>query len=291
MNQEFELKVVSQESEVTNMSTSPTVSLVINTRNEEHNIAACIKSAGDFPDEVVVCDMYSTDGTREIAKGLGARVALHKPEPFVERARRFAVEQARGEWVLILDADERATPESLAELQGYVRRSDVNMVNIRFRFLFMGRLLEYTSGSVAWGNRLFRRAEYLKLARSDAEATLHSGYNRILTSMPLQAYAKKPFIHLAYATSAKYCYKTLYYYTYHEAVGRFEQGERATVGKLIWKPLRGFLSSYIWRQGFRDGIEGFIFSVLWAVYFFLVIGNLYDLQSGRTEDHKHFVRE
>ena len=108
------------------------VSLVVNTFNEEGHIADCIRSTQGFADEIVVCDMYSEDRTREIAESLGARVVFHQREPFVERARRFAVEQARGEWIFLLDADERATPALLDELSILISKESVNAVLARW---------------------------------------------------------------------------------------------------------------------------------------------------------------
>ena len=260
------------------------VSLVINTLNEEANIAACIQSVQGFADEVVVCDMYSNDRTREIAEACGARVVLHRREPFVERARRFVVEQTTGEWVLLLDADERATPELTSELREWMQREDVNMVNIRWLHVFMGRPLRHTHYAVAGFHRFFRRDQYLAVMPRDEDARVHSGYHRDLDEIPGQVLANERFIHLAYPTLVRYAYKTLCYYGYHEADGRFSIGQRATVSQLVMEPVKAFVASYVLHRGFLDGVEGFIACVTYAMYRFLVIGNQFDLQAGRTGD-------
>ncbi len=261
------------------------VSLVINTLNEEENIAGCIQSVGGFADEVVICDMHSEDRTREVAESLGARVVLHRREPFVERARRFAVEQARGEWVLLLDADERATSALMAELRALSKRSEINVVPLKWRFLFMGRFLRHGAYSATTLLRFFRRDKYLEAAPPDAEATLHTGRPEALASIPGQVVAKERFIHLAYPTLDKYVRKTLQYYSIHEAIGRYEKrGERPNLWSLVYRPTRAFIASFFYRLGFLDGIQGLIASVMWAHLRFLVAAHLYDLDAGRTDD-------
>jgi len=253
------------------------VSLVINTKNEEQNIAECIESAGELPDEIVVCDMHSTDLTREIAESLGARVVLHKPEAIVEKARSFAVKQARGEWIMLLDADERATSALLDELRMFIDREDVNAVWVRWRFLFMGKFLTHTSLGYVRKPLLFRRIPYLQVAPLDQDCDLRKGSFETLAKLPGQARAKERFIHLAYPSMDKYVEKTLHYYSRQYAQDWLADGGRPNLAMLVMRPLRVFLGSYFLRQGFRDGVEGLIFSVLFAMHFFLIAANMHDL--------------
>src|SRR5688500_8186807 len=84
------------------------ISVIINTLNEEANIAACVESVR-WAEDVVVVDMHSEDRTAALAESLGCRVFLHERTGYVEPARNFAIAQARHDWVLVLDADERAS--------------------------------------------------------------------------------------------------------------------------------------------------------------------------------------
>lgn len=81
------------------------ISVVINTLNEEASIRKCIESVG-WASEVVVIDNYSTDRTVDIAESLGAKVYMLKPAGFVEASRNFGINKAVSPWILILDADE-----------------------------------------------------------------------------------------------------------------------------------------------------------------------------------------
>jgi len=91
------------------------LSAVIIARNEEENIARCIKSL-TWTDEIIVVDSESTDSTREIAEGLGARVIV-QPWLGLTEQYRFAVSQARTPWVLVVDADEEITDELKEEIK------------------------------------------------------------------------------------------------------------------------------------------------------------------------------
>ncbi len=86
--------------------TNTTISLVVNTLNEEMYLDDCLKSCS-WVDEIIVVDMHSTDTTREIALAAGAKVILTEPCGYVEPARNFALSQANCDWIILLDADER----------------------------------------------------------------------------------------------------------------------------------------------------------------------------------------
>lgn len=81
------------------------ISVVINTFNSERFLDACLKSVATF-DEIVLCDMHSTDQTCAIAEKYGCRIVYHERTGFVEPARNYAIAQASNEWVLVLDSDE-----------------------------------------------------------------------------------------------------------------------------------------------------------------------------------------
>src|SRR5690348_12771097 len=97
------------------MPDRPGLSACIITLNEADRIGACLASLA-FCDEIVVVDSGSSDGTREIASSAGARAIEHAFEGY--RAQKdFAVKQARHDWVLCLDADERVTPQLRASIE------------------------------------------------------------------------------------------------------------------------------------------------------------------------------
>jgi len=92
------------------------ITVLIYTHNEEKNIIDCIKSAILLTDNIILIDMESQDKTTQLAKQLGVIVYNFPYTQYVEPARKFGIEQAKTDWVLILDADERITQELAKEI-------------------------------------------------------------------------------------------------------------------------------------------------------------------------------
>ena len=97
------------------------LSAIVITRNEAHNIAACLDSVA-FCDERIVVDSGSTDDTIKIAEGKGARVVHHDFAGFGAQ-KNFALSLAQGEWTLSLDADERVSKELADEILGAITQA------------------------------------------------------------------------------------------------------------------------------------------------------------------------
>ena len=100
------------------------VSVLIPTRNEERLLPGCLASVA-WADEIVVFDSHSTDRTVEIARAAGATVVQREFDSFA-RHKNWALDNIpfRHRWVLLLDADERVTPELAAEIRAAVARAD-----------------------------------------------------------------------------------------------------------------------------------------------------------------------
>jgi Glycosyltransferases involved in cell wall biogenesis len=103
------------------------LSVLIPVKNEAANVRDCI-SGVSFAEEIVVVDSASTDGTQAIAEGAGARVVQFVWNGKLPRKKNWALENIpwQNEWVLIVDADERITPELEREIRQAIRRTDVD---------------------------------------------------------------------------------------------------------------------------------------------------------------------
>ena len=102
------------------------ISVVINTLNEEKNLPRAIKSVKDWVYEVVVVDMHSDDSTVELARSLGARIFNHKKMGYVEPARNYAITKAKGDWILVLDADEEIPGRLASKLKALAQESEAS---------------------------------------------------------------------------------------------------------------------------------------------------------------------
>ncbi len=92
------------------------LTVLINTFNEEKNIRECINSVQFLQSKIIVVDMHSNDDTVKLAQRLGAQIYNFTHTSYVEPSRKFAIDKAETDWVLILDADERITKELADEI-------------------------------------------------------------------------------------------------------------------------------------------------------------------------------
>ena len=104
----------------------PTISLCLIVRNEARFLAACLASAAEIESQIVVVDTGSTDDTRAIAKRAGAEVLDFAWCDDFAKARNFGIAKATGEWVLVLDADERLTANAAAIVRRFVETTQAD---------------------------------------------------------------------------------------------------------------------------------------------------------------------
>lgn len=138
----------------------PTISLVINTRDEAHNLEGLLDSAAGV-DEVIVADMESTDRTVEIARRRGARVLTLPNAGYCEPGRQPAIDAARSDWVLVLDADERLPGGAIERLRSLAGTTPISTSAFSLvRQVFLGATRLFQTGWDASNERqvrLFRR--------------------------------------------------------------------------------------------------------------------------------------
>src|SRR5215210_6067455 len=151
------------------------LSVIIPCKNERENIRACVASARQIADEVLVADSASTDGTLEIARGLGCRI-IEREYRTSGDFKNWAIPQANHEWVFILDADERITAELAQEIRDVLAEPRHDGFWVYRRNHFMGHPICHGP----WRNdrclRLFRRDLGRYVGPTDhAEVELSSG--------------------------------------------------------------------------------------------------------------------
>ncbi|MCE5359403.1 MAG: glycosyltransferase family 2 protein [Acidithiobacillus sp.] len=243
----------------------PRISAVINTFNEERNLSGALASVSSWVDEIVVVDMYSEDQTRTIAGAYGAKVYLHDRLGFVEPARAYALSKATGEWVLVLDADERV-PVSLAETLRNIALSDtVDVVFIpRLNWIF-GHQMRGTG----WGLHQDRHPRFFRRGVMKPSDIIHASMNvqpgaRVIT---LPGKPEMAIVHFNYRNIAHW-FEKMRRYTTIEANQRYELGERYN---LKWWRFAGNFFLVFWGrwwglQGYKDGVYGVLLSLLYAHY-------------------------
>ncbi len=151
--------------------TRATISALVIATDEEARLPACLASVA-FCDEIVVVDGGSRDATVEIAECAGARV-IHQPWLGFAAQRNVALDSARGEWVLEIDADERISPELAREIEGFLGDPPphVDIGGLPIRHHYLGERLGPSAKYPDYRHRLFRREAY----RHDPNRAVHEG--------------------------------------------------------------------------------------------------------------------
>lgn len=235
------------------MSGPVPVTVVIAARNEAAQIADCVRSAA-FAGEVLVVENDSTDATAALAQTAGATVFSH---PFVTIGgqRNAAIARAAFPWVLVLDADERATPALGEEIAGVVASgTDTPAWRVARRNFFLGREVRHGGWERDRPIRFFRR----ELRYDD-----RSVHERVETTGPA-GQLREPITHEPYADLDEY-FEKLVRYGRNWAAQHFERGRRGSLWSVVIKPPARFLSMLILRGGWRDGGAGVLLAALAAL--------------------------
>jgi glycosyltransferase involved in cell wall biosynthesis len=137
-------------------SAAPRISVCIVCRNEADKLPECLESVR-WADEVIVMDLESVDDSVEVATRYGARVLSHEPIPIVEPLRRPLEAEARGEWILAMDPDERVSKGLAAALRSASERTDIDVVAIPFSNYDFGYLATHRLHRFDPKPRMYRR--------------------------------------------------------------------------------------------------------------------------------------
>jgi len=252
----------------------PKLTVLIPCKDERRHIRECIESVRGLADETLVADSGSTDGTLAIAEQLGCRVIERN---YVNSAdfKNWAIPQARYEWILVVDADERVTPGLAAEIRGLLAtepRQDA--FELKRDLFFLGRRINHCGVSNNYLVRLFRRDECrYQPRRVHADVVVPSGRIGRLSARML---------HYSALDIDHFLAKQERYSTW-AALDAYEAGKRISLVKmLVHTPLR-FAQLYLFRGGWLDGRAGLVVCGIMAYYTFLKDAKLWALWNGKTD--------
>ena len=233
------------------------ISVIVITKNESHNIVECLQSVS-FCDDIIVVDAESSDSTVALAKEITNNVFIRPWEGFAA-AKRFAVGQAKNEWILWLDADERVMSELAEEIQSIVHRqpSDAAFTVAR-RAYFLGKWIRHSGWYPGRVARLFHKNRAIF-----NDAAVHEGLEINGTIGTLH----HDLLHFTDPNLHHYLAKFNRYTTL--ASGELEKkGKIFKLTDIIIRPWWQFVKMYIIRGGFLDGIQGLLLALLSSAYVF-----------------------
>lgn len=244
------------------------LSVVILTKNEEHNIKGCLGCLG-FCDEVIIIDDNSSDKTISLAKKRGAKIYERKLGDDFAAQRNFGLNKAQGKWVLFIDADERVT--------GDLRNEIIQITNdplVGYLGLYLKR------EDYLWGKKLKHgetaNVKLLRLARRKAgkwRRRVHETWEIEGRTRDL----KNPLNHYSHSSLADFINSVNTMSSLH-AKANLEEDKKSSLVKIIIWPIGKFVYNYIARMGLLDGIQGFIVALVMSLHSYLAWSKLWFLQ-------------
>jgi len=228
---------------------SHSLSVVIITKNEENFIEDAIRSA-NFADEVLVLDSISTDKTCELSLKMGARVLSHEWLGFGKQ-KNLAVRLATHDWVFILDADERITPNLKIELLSTLKDPSSDGYLVPRLNSFFGKDIKTCGLYPDYSLRLYKKSKGMF---SDVDVHESVKLDGKVTKL------KNHMIHLAYDNVDEFIEKQKMYSNLSH--------KNKNIFKAIIGPFWTFFKIYILKRGFLDGWHGYIIAKVYAKYTF-----------------------
>ncbi|MCI0524065.1 MAG: glycosyltransferase family 2 protein [Acidobacteria bacterium] len=278
------------------------ISVVIPVKNEDRNITACLESVA-WADEIWVVDSHSEDDTAALARRYTDKIAQFDYSGGFPKKKNWALQNLpfQHEWVLLLDADERVTPDLRDEIYEILNRYDeADGYYINRRLIFLGRWIKHCGWYPSWNLRLFkhRLGRYEKLDAEDVENTGDVEVHEHVVLEGRVEYLKNDLLHEDFKSIYHFVerhnrYSNWEARVYHNlASGVKSSGgiraslfgtppERKRFIKRLWprlpfRPAIRFFWMYFLRLGFLDGRPGLIFCMLMSMHEAVISAKMYE---------------
>ena len=248
------------------------LSVVLITKNAHHLLRKTLEAVS-WADAVLIVDAGSTDGTRELAESLGAKVYLQPEWQGYGFQKNYALSKAEGDWILFLDADEVVDEKLAGEIRRVVQSDSAaagySMLRVNY---FCGEPLRYGNGRPDYVDRLFQKDK--------GRVSDHRVHERVIVDGPverlegeLKHYTTESISHRVrkndeYATTA--------------AEDLYERGRRASMLKLLFIMPLSIFRDLVLKGGILDGRNGVIMAVTGAFYSFTKYAKLWELERKST---------
>lgn len=231
------------------------LSALIIARNEERCIARAVDSLS-FAAEVVVVDALSTDRTTEIARKCGARIVDRAWTNFGEQ-RNFSLEQAKHDWVLVIDADEAATPGLENWLRDFFASGRDKLAPYGFKLkraeYFLGKRIHGACWNPSFQDRFFRRSKARYVGVIHEYPQVEGGLERAPETALIE---HDPGVTVERLLEKMNRYTTL------EAEDRFRAGKRTSLSHIAVAGFANWWKNFFYYKGYRDGAHGFLICML-----------------------------
>ncbi|MFN3069538.1 glycosyltransferase family 2 protein [Serratia sp. J2] len=256
------------------MSHRNSLSVVMIAKNEAELLSECLQSVA-WADEIIVLDSGSSDGSVALAESLGAKVFTHTDWQGFGKQRQKAQSYATQDYVLMIDADERVTPELRHSIEQVLANADDNVVySLGRRNLFLGRFMRHSGWYPDRVNRLYANQRY-RYNDDLVHESLNTGGAKVV---PLQG----DLLHLTCRDFFAFQRKQLHY-AEQWAIQRHQAGKRCGYLSILTHTLGAFCKTWLLRAGFLDGKQGLLLAVVNTQYTFNKYAALWALGRNYSE--------
>lgn len=250
------------------------ITAIIHTYNSEKYLRECISALNDI-DEILICDMHSTDKTIQIATELGCRIIYHENVGFADPARNFAISQASNDWILVVDSDEIVSPEFISYIRESIEKPDCpDVFKVTFKAYYFGKFITHKYPDHQ--SRFFKKG-FVEWGENVHNGSVSKGN---IFKIPAER-LDLGFKHYNYDSISDFVIKGNRYTTL-ELDNFLSGGKKATPFKLITRGFFGFFNNYFVKKAYKDGMHGFIISVLVGYYKFLAIAKLWEYEKDKV---------
>jgi glycosyltransferase involved in cell wall biosynthesis len=240
---------------------------VIAAKDEAANIQACVASVR-WAREIIVVENDSSDDTIDLAKAAGA-IVMSNPFTTIGAQRNAAISRAASEWIFVVDADERGSPELGAEIHRVIASpGGHDAFRVPRRNFFLGREVKHGGWASDRPIRLFRSTIRYNASRVHEHVEVNGSIGELRESL----------MHSTYTSLDDY-FEKLDRYSRWWAEDRYDRGRRAGVGAVVFRPPARFISMYLLRGGWLDGAPGAVLSALAAASVMAKYARLWELSS------------
>lgn len=257
------------------------LSVVISAFNEEEKIEDALKSAS-FADEIIFVDNTSSDKTLEIAKKYTQKVFVRPNNLMLNVNKNFGFTKVSGDWIFSLDADERISQELQKEIRNIMEgRGSADGYWIPRKNIIFGKWIEHTGWYPDSQLRLFRKNRGKFPERHVHEMLKVTGKTENLNGH---------LIHYNYENIDQFLRKTEIYI---ESESKDLISKKYVISPIdsIRFPLKEFISRFFAREGYKDGLHGFILSLLMAFYHLGVFVKLWEKQGFKETSSESLTKD
>ena len=245
------------------------LSAVILTLNEEKNIERSIRSC-IFANEIIILDDFSTDRTLEIAKNHKVTIIQRKLNDNYSNQRNYGLKEAKGDWIIYLDADEEISNDLKKEIQLFLdKENDFKVAYIKRRDFWWGKVLKHGEVRKVYTKGLTR---LIKKNSGLWKGQVHEEFVFNGLSTTLDNYIN----HYPHPTIKEFI-ESINKYSSLRSEELYRLNKKTNILDISFTPFFKFINNYIFKLGFLDGIRGFIYSFLMSFHSFLVRTKLYRL--------------